>query len=143
MEDFLKSLELDSMTKEKVNFLNPLTMAYMGDIIYEVYVRNYILHKYGGSVNELHKISTKFVRARAQANIVHSLESELTEEEWSIVKRGRNQKSGSIPKNASLVDYKYATGFEALIGYLYLLKRNERLEEIIIKAIEIVEASKE
>lgn len=143
MDNFLKSFSLDGKTEDQVNFLNPLIMAYMGDIIYEVYVRNYILHKYGGTVNELHNKSTKFVKAKAQAFTVHNLEDELSEEEWSIVKRGRNQKSGSIPKNASLTDYKYATGFEALIGYLYLLKRKERLEEIIIKAIEIIETSVE
>ncbi len=139
MEDFLELFDLKSKTPEQIQFLNPLILAYMGDVVYEVFVRNYILHKYGGTVNELHKISTKFVKAGAQASIVHTLETELTEEEWTIVKRGRNQKSGSIPKNASLTDYKYATGFEALIGYLYLMKKNKRLEGIINKAILIVE----
>ena len=139
MNEFLELFDLKSKTPEQIQFLNPLTLAYVGDVVYEVYVRNYILHKYGGTVNELHKISTKFVKAGAQANIVHTLEAELTEKEWTIVKRGRNQKSGSIPKNANLTDYKYATGFEALVGYLYLMKENKRLEDIIKKAILIVE----
>jgi len=139
MKEFLELFDLQSKTPEQIQFLNPLTLAYVGDVVYEVYVRNYILHKYGGTVNELHKISTKFVKAGAQANIVHTLEAELTEKEWTIVKRGRNQKSGSIPKNANLTDYKYATGFEALVGYLYLMKENKRLEDIIKKAILIVE----
>ncbi len=139
MDNFLKVMGLNIKTSEKINLLNPLKLAYLGDVVYEVYIRNYILNKCGGNVNELHKASTKLVKAGAQAHIIHTLENELTQEEWNIVKRGRNQKSNSVPKNARLTDYKYATGFEALIGYLYLLKRHGRVEEIIIRSIQIIE----
>lgn len=137
--DFLHSMGLEPKTEEQIQFMQPLVMAYVGDVIFEVFIRTYILHKYGGKVNDLHKIATKFVKAEAQAKIVHGLEHEFSEEEWVIIKRGRNQKSGSTPKNAALVDYKYATGFETLVGYLYLMQKNQRLEEIIKKAIRVIE----
>lgn len=139
MEEFLGSFNLEGMQKEELRTMSPLVFAYIGDALYEIYIRTYIVHKYKVKVNELHKISTKFVKAAAQAKIVHAIEDELTEEEWKMIKRGRNQKSGSVAKNASITDYKYATGFECLLGYLYLLGETERLEEIISKAIKIIE----
>ena len=81
----------------------------------------------------------KYVKAKAQATIIHELEEQLTEEEMRIYKRGRNQKSHTSPKNADIIDYKHATGFEALIGYLYLGKEIERLEYIVKEGIKIVE----
>lgn len=137
--NFLEEMGLKKKSPEQVRFISPLVLAYVGDAVYEVFVRTYVLHKYGGNVNDLHKISTQLVKAGAQAKIVHVLESELTEEEWTMVKRGRNQKSGSVPKNANLTDYKYATGFETLMGYLYLCDERDRLKEIIKRAIEIIE----
>ncbi|WP_129599417.1 Mini-ribonuclease 3 [Anaerophilus nitritogenes] len=125
--------------EEEVGLIPPLVLAYIGDAVYEVYVRRYTMSHYKKNVNYLHKMSTKFVQAKSQAKIVHDLEEELSEEEWTIVKKGRNQKSSSVPKNACLTDYKYATGFEALIGYLYLNKNITRLEEIIQRGIEIIE----
>lgn len=142
-KDFIKFMNLEPKSERDIQFVPPLVLAYIGDAVYEVYVRTYILHKYGGNVNQLHKIATRFVKAKAQAHIVHGFEEELSEEEWTMLKRGRNQKSGSIPKNASVTDYKYATGFETLVGYLYLLKRTERLEEIIKRSIEIIEKDNE
>ncbi len=135
----MTSIGLVKRTPEEIRFISPLVYAYIGDAVYEVYIRDYIINKYGGNVNALHKIATKFVKAAAQAAAVHGLESQLSEEEWSVIKRGRNQKSGSVPKNANLADYRYATGFEALIGYLYLMDNHGRIEEIIEKAIAIIE----
>ena len=103
--------------------LSPLQLAYIGDAVYELLVRQYLISIKNISVHELHVESIKYVKAKAQRNILFSIEDKLTEEEWNVVKRGRNAKSGTIPKNADLQDYKYATGFEALIGFLYLLKR--------------------
>jgi ribonuclease III family protein len=80
-------------------------------------------------MHKLHKESTKYVKAESQAAIAYMLEPKLTEEEKTILKRGRNAKSGTVPKNAKIQDYKYATGFESLIGYLYLLRREDRIME--------------
>jgi ribonuclease III family protein len=113
--------------------LNSLALAYMGDAVYEIYVRHHLLQ--GGQVkpNQLHKEATKFVSAKAQASILfHLLDlGILTEYEMSVVKRGRNAKSGSVPKNTDVQTYRYGTAFEALMGYLYLSKSEARLEEII------------
>ena len=92
-------------------------------------------------VNDLHKSAVKYVNAKAQATIIHNIEDQLTEDELRIYKRGRNQKSHTSPKNADIIDYKHATGFEALIGYLYLDKNYERLEYIISEGIKIIEAN--
>ncbi|WP_427340414.1 Mini-ribonuclease 3 [Caloranaerobacter sp. DY30410] len=116
--------------RSKVKMLSPLQLAYIGDAIYELLIRTYLLSKKNISVNELHKEAIRYVKAKAQADIVHNLQDKFTEEEWSIIKRGRNAKSSSTPKNADLIDYKYATGFEALMGFLYLIGNNERIHEI-------------
>ena len=116
---------------EKPELLNPLVLAYIGDAVYEVYVRIYIAKKGSIKTNELHKESIAFVSAKAQSNILTKLEEYLTEEELDIVRRGRNAHSNTIPKNASIADYKKATAFEALVGYLFLKNDIKRLEEII------------
>lgn len=116
-------------SKLDARMMSPLQLAYLGDAVYELLVRTYLIEKRNVSVNKLHKEAVKYVKAEAQANILFSLEDELTEEEWTIVKRGRNAKSGSVPKNANLSDYKYATGFEALIGYLYIIGEIDRIFE--------------
>lgn len=125
---------LEGLGKEldvkEVRQLSPLQLAYIGDAVYELLVRSYLISKKNISVNELHKEAIKFVKAKAQREILFSIEEDLTEEEWSIVKRGRNAKSGTVPKNADLQDYKYATGFEALFGFLYLFKRYDRIGEL-------------
>lgn len=110
--------------------LSPLQLAYIGDAVYELFVRTYLLGTKNISVNELHKEAIEYVKAKAQADIIHNLEDKLTEEEWQMVKRGRNAKSGTAPKNANLLDYKYATGFETLVGFLYLTERYDRILEI-------------
>lgn len=119
----------------EAKMLSPLQLAYIGDAVYEVLIRTYLIENMNVSVNELHVEAIKFVKAKAQADIIHSLEDYLTEEEWSIVKRGRNAKSHTVPKNANISDYRYATGFEALIGYLYLIDNKERIYELFEKIV--------
>jgi ribonuclease-3 family protein len=122
------------LTAEDIVMLSPLQLAYIGDAVYELLVRTYLLKK-GLSVKELHKATINFVKAKSQANIVHNLEEELTEHEKIVVKKGRNAKSNTVPKNANLIDYKYATGFEALIGELYLSGKDERLSELFLQIL--------
>ena len=128
------------MNKTELIAMSPLVLAYIGDTIYESYIREYLIRKnINKKGNDLHKSAVKYVKAKAQATIMHELESELTEEELRIYKRGRNQKSHTSPKNADIIDYKHATGFEALVGYLYLGNEKERLDYIISKGINIIE----
>ena len=128
------------MDKIKLITMSPLVLAYLGDTVYESYIREHLIRQnINRKVNNLHKLAIQYSKAKAQATIIHELEDELTEEELKIFKRGRNQKSHTAPKNADIIDYKYATGFEALIGYLYLSEDKERLEYIVKKGIEIIE----
>jgi ribonuclease III family protein len=115
--------------------INALALAYMGDAVYETYVRQLLLTKGKIKPNQLHRAATSYVSAKAQAAILRKLyeNNELTEEEQNIVKRGRNAKSGTTPKNTDVQTYKHSTAFEALIGYLFLLNRTERLEELLSK----------
>ena len=130
------------MNRTELITMSPLVLAYLGDTVYESYVREYLIRKnINKKVNDLHKSAIKYVNAKAQATVIHAIEEELTEDEERIYKRGRNQKSHTSPKNADIIDYKHATGFEALIGYLYLSEDNERLKYIISKGIEIIENS--
>lgn len=122
---------------ESPELLNPLVLAYIGDAIFELYVRMYIAGNGAIKTNKLHKESISYVCAKAQANILMKVEESLTEDELNIVRRGRNVHANTVPKNASIADYKKATAFEALLGYLFLSKRNERLEEIIKISIEM------
>ena len=128
------------MDKIKLITMSPLVLAYLGDTFYESYIREHLIRQnINRKVNNLHKLAIQYSKAKAQATIIHELEDELTEEEMKIFKRGRNQNSHTAPKNADIIDYKYATGFEALIGYLYLSEDKERLEYIVKKGIEIIE----
>lgn len=119
--------------------ISPLSLAYIGDAVYEVYIRSYIMRDANMPVNKLHKAATSFVKAKAQSDIIMALSDRLTEEETAVYKRGRNAHSYTSAKNADIVDYRRATGFEALIGYLYLSGEKARLEEIIDLSIEIIE----
>lgn len=115
-----------------ITALSPLTLAYIGDAVYEVYIRTLMItSEPNKSVHKLHLMSTSYVRAHAQSEIVHRISPCLTEEELNIIRRGRNSKSASSPKNADILEYRTATGFEALVGYLYLSGRIERLTEIL------------
>jgi len=131
-DEFFKNIGEDFEVKEGgLNSYSPLVLAYLGDAVYEVFVRTLIVSGGNAPVNTLHKRSIGFVKAKAQSDIVHRLMEDLTPEEFDIVRRGRNAKSGTIPKNADVTEYKYATGFETLLGYLYLKKDYRRLLEIL------------
>jgi ribonuclease III family protein len=127
-----------------VKLMKSLALAYMGDAVYEVFVREYLLGKGAVKPNDLHKEAITFVSAKAQAAVLLDWlkEKVLTEEEESIVARGRNAKSGSVPKNTSVQTYRYSTAFEALIGYHYLSKQEARLEELLNLAINDIERRK-
>lgn len=128
------------MDKTELITMSPLVLAYLGDTVYESYIREHLIRQnINKKVNDLHKLAIQYSKAKAQATIIHELQDELTEEEMRIFKRGRNQKPHTSPKNADIIDYKCATGFEALIGYLYLSEDQERLEYIIQKSIQIIE----
>ena len=109
----------NKFTKEEVRQLNPLVLAFIGDGVYEVFIRSYIIDRNRNMpVHKLHIKTISYVRAHEQSNFMNQLIELLNEEELSIYKRGRNAKSGTIPKNADVREYRNATGFEALIGYL-------------------------
>ncbi|MCK2159006.1 MULTISPECIES: ribonuclease III domain-containing protein [Exiguobacterium] len=122
--------------------LNALALAYMGDVVYEMHVRERLLEKGYVKPGELHQAAIRYVRAQAQAFVVtHWLnENTLTEEEQAVVRRGKNAKSGSVPKSTDVHTYRYATAFEALLGYIYLAEGGDRLEELIGQAFELLEA---
>lgn len=115
-----------------------LVLAYIGDAVYEVLVRNYLIASGLVKVKQLHKAAVGFVKASAQARFIHALEEILTPEELEVVKRGRNAKSGSPPKNTNIMDYRYGTAFEALFGYLFLTGQQSRMEELFRMITELV-----
>lgn len=119
----------------EVNTMSPLTWAYIGDSIYEVFIRMNLVNTTKLKPHKLHIESIKYVKAKAQAEILIQLENDLTDKEKEIVKRGRNAENHHLPKNATVQEYMYSTGFEALIGYLYLTKQDNRLKEILEKCI--------
>ena len=110
---------------------SPLVLAYIGDAVYEVFIRSFIISGGNASVHSLHSRSVAYVKAKAQSDIIHRIMNLLTAEEQDVVRRGRNAKSGTIPKNADVTEYKHATAFETLIGYLYLKKDYIRLMHIL------------
>lgn len=116
-----------------VKNLGSLALAYIGDAVYEVYVRHHLLAAGQVKPHKLHREATRYVSAKFQSKAVHYLMEEglLDEEELAVIRRGRNAKSGTIPKNTDVQTYRYSTAFEALIGYLYGSNQEERLEEII------------
>lgn len=127
----------NKFTKEEVRQLNPLVLAFIGDGVYEVFIRSYIIDRNRNMpVYKLHIKTISYVRAHEQSNFMNQLIELLNEEELLIYKRGRNAKSGTIPKNADVREYRNATGFEALIGYLYLIDNKERLEELLNRCVE-------
>ena len=134
MEENLNFLEVKDYTEAEVRELSPLALAYIGDACFEILVRSEILDV-RKNPNKLHRESIRFVRAKSQRELFEKIEENLTEEEIKIFKRGRNAKSHTVPKNADPIDYRIATGVEALFGYLYLLKRYNRIREIFKEMI--------
>lgn len=118
---------------------SPLTFAYLGDVVFEIIIRTLIVEKGQRAANTLHKHTTKIVCAETQARMIEAVYDYLSEQEQNIYRRGKNTKINSAAKHASLSDYKKATGFEALCGYLYLQGNTERIIEIVKKALELAE----
>ena len=118
---------------------SPLTLAYIGDGIFDIVIRSVVVAKGNSRANDLHKRTSKIVKAHTQALMIEALEGELTEEEADIYRRGRNAKSGTMAKNASMSDYRKDTGFEALMGYLYLKDDFERIVFLTKRAMELLE----
>ena len=121
----------------KVNSMSPLTWAYIGDAVYELYIREHLINTTNLKPHKLHLEAIKYVKAKSQAQILEKLQDILIDEEKEIVRRGRNTQNHHLPKNADPTDYMYATAFESLIGYLYLTKQEKRLNEILEKVIQI------
>lgn len=126
----------NNLSGEDIMMLSPLQLAYIGDSVYELLVRTHLITK-DVSVKDLHRATTNYVKASAQADFAHKLEDILSEDEKNLIKKGRNAKSNTSPKNADIIDYKYATGFECLFGYLYLMKQDVRIEELFDQLIKI------
>ena len=120
-------------SEEEVNMLSPLTWAYIGDCVYELYIRTKLINTTKLKPHELHVKAIGYVKAQAQAEFLNKIYDELNDKEKEIVRRGRNAQNHHLPKNSNIKDYMYATAFEALIGYLYLTKQNERIKEILNK----------
>ena len=132
-------MELINIEKEaeKINMMAPLTWAYIGDAVFELYIRTYLINKTNLKPHKLHVEAIKYVKAPAQAKALQKIEEMLTDKEKEIVKRGRNAENHHIAKNATVQEYMYSTAFEALIGYLYLTKQEKRLKEILEMVIDI------
>lgn len=113
-----------------------LALAYIGDSVYDLLIRTIVLDLGNGKVKNFHKLTSSVVKAESQARLVESVLEELTEEEEAVFKHGRNAKSGTSAKNASIVDYRIATGFEALLGYLYLKQRTQRAFKLVKTGLE-------
>ncbi|MCI9617327.1 MAG: ribonuclease III [Eubacterium sp.] len=137
MEKDLFNIIKQNMDLGEINITDysPLTLAYIGDGIYEIVVRTVIVDEANRQVNKIHKAASNLVKAETQAKMIHLIMDELTEEEVRIYKRGRNAKAVTRAKNASMSDYRTATGFEALMGWLYLTGQSERMMQLIKKCI--------
>jgi len=131
-DNVIKEYDLNT---DAVSQYSPLVLAYIGDAVYEVFVRTLLISEGNAPVHKLHKRSIEYVKAKAQSDLVHRIMEFLTPEEQDIVRRGRNAKSGTIPKNADVTEYKYATGFESLIGFLFLKRDYTRLLQVMKMAI--------
>ena len=143
MEESLSLLdqikELFACDEQDLRAYSPLTLAYLGDAVYELVIRSVVVERANRSANDLHKEAVKYVKAQAQAKIMDAILEDLTEEEAYVYKRGRNANSHTVAKNATRADYRKATGFEALVGYLYLTKRMDRVLELISIGLEKTE----
>lgn len=120
----------DFAPSKGAKLLNPIVLAYIGDAVYEMAIRQYVISQPNHRPHHMHREAIKYVSAKAQAAFLHRITPILTEEEADIVRQGRNTKS-SVPKNANMNDYRQATALEALFGYLYYEKRMERLRELV------------
>ena len=129
------------LVEQDIRTYSPLTLAYIGDAIFELVVRTVLVERKNTQAEKLHKAATKIVKAETQALMIEALKDDLTEEELAVFKRGRNAKAVTRAKNATMSEYRRATGFEALIGYLYLKGDMERMIELIHLGVEKAEVT--
>ena len=137
-EKFLDEFELE---EQDLRTYSPLTLAYIGDAIFELVVRTVLVERKNTQAEKLHKAATKIVKAETQALMIEAIKEELTEEELAVYKRGRNAKAVTRAKNATMSEYRRATGFEALMGYLYLKGDIARMLELIHLGVEKAEVT--
>ena len=138
-------MEIDEFIRERFNIkkqdirtYSPLTLAYIGDGVFDLIIRTVVVDKGNTSPNELHRHTSSIVKAHTQALMAEALMEELTEEEHDVYRRGRNAKSFTTAKNATVADYRKATGFEALMGYLYLEDRFDRAVYLSRRALDLL-----
>lgn len=138
-------MEIDAFIRERFNIkkqdirtYSPLTLAYIGDGVFDLIIRTVVVDKGNTSPNELHRHTSSIVKAHTQALMAEVLMEELTEEEHDVYRRGRNAKSFTTAKNATVADYRKATGFEALMGYLYLEDRFDRAVYLSRRALDLL-----
>lgn len=127
----------------QVKSMSPAALAYIGDVLFEMYVRDYLLHQPQTNIDQLHKKAVTYVKASSQALMIKHLTPYLTDEEQAAVRRGRNGKMGTVPRNADATDYRYATGFEALLGWLYYQNETARLVQVMEKAVQLLEKERQ
>lgn len=140
MEDFFNAIRCNNeKDNNTIKQMSPLVLAYVGDAVYELFVRTIIVSKNDIPVNKLHAKSVSFVKAKSQSAAVHKITELLTPDEKDIVRRGRNVKSGTLPKHADVDEYRYATGLESLIGYLYLCGQYARLVQVLEVCISMID----
>lgn len=130
-------LNVFSEKRKDVRSFSPLTLAYIGDAVYDLIIRTAVVERANRPANELHRITVKYVSANAQSKMAQCLADSLTEEEQAIYRRGRNSRPNTSAKNASHADYMKATGFEALVGYLYLTDRMDRALELVRQGVKL------
>jgi len=123
------------LEKKDISGYSPLTLAYLGDAVYELVIRTKIVSEGNSQVNKLHHKSAALVKAETQARLIKCIMDDLSEEETAVYKRGRNAKSYTSAKHASISDYRTATGFETLVGYLYMTGQTGRMNELIVLAL--------
>lgn len=136
---FKESFQLEHGSPESYS---PLALAYIGDSVFDVIVRTIAVSRVNKQVNKYHRDVSKIVCAPAQAKMILAIQDWLTEEEQAVYRRGRNAKSYTKAKNASTIDYRNATGFEALLGYLYLKEDFQRLTDVVKMSLEVLENDK-
>lgn len=135
--------EIFQMKEVDMKEYSPLTLAYIGDSIYDLMIKSLVVNEGNRQVNKLHKETSAFVQASAQSQMMRTLQGQLTEEEHAVYRRGRNAKSVSPAKNQSLTDYRRATGFEALIGYLYLRRDYKRMLDLVKLGLDSIKGENE
>ena len=134
--------ELFQMEEVDIREYSPLTLAYIGDCVYDLVIKSLVINAGNKQVNKLHQETSSLVQASTQSLMMRTMQEHLTEEEHAVYKRGRNAKSVSPAKNQSITDYRRATGFEALLGYLYLKKDYKRLLDLVKVGLDSLENNK-